>query len=62
MEEVLRIATLNGAEAMGVDADLGSIAVGKRANLVLFDASPLARAPNLLAGKTVIKNGVVWQP
>ena len=39
--EVIRAATLNGAEALGLDADRGSVEVGKRADLVIVDENPL---------------------
>ncbi|MCB9081727.1 MAG: amidohydrolase family protein [Lewinellaceae bacterium] len=37
---LLRWATLNGAEALGMEEDLGSIAVGKTPGLILWDADP----------------------
>ncbi len=40
--EVIRAATLNGAEALGVADVTGSIAIGKKADLVVVDANPLA--------------------
>jgi len=40
--EVLRSATLEGAQAMGRADEIGSVAVGKQADLVLVDANPLA--------------------
>lgn len=39
--DVFRIATINGARAMGVDDELGSIEVGKLADLVIVRGNPL---------------------
>ncbi|MEM7283638.1 MAG: amidohydrolase family protein, partial [Pseudomonadota bacterium] len=39
--EVLRSATLYGAEALGMDKDIGSVEVGKFADLVVVDENPL---------------------
>ncbi|MEQ8473958.1 MAG: amidohydrolase family protein [Marinoscillum sp.] len=40
--EVIRSATLMGAEALGMEDQIGTIDVGKMADLVLVDANPLA--------------------
>ena len=34
-EEVINAATINGAYAMGLEKEVGSITIGKRANLIL---------------------------
>ena len=41
----LRMATLNGARALGLDAHIGSLEVGKAADMVAFDLSGLALQP-----------------
>lgn len=40
---VLEWATLGGARALGLDGRIGSLAVGRRADLAVFDAGPLVR-------------------
>jgi 5-methylthioadenosine/S-adenosylhomocysteine deaminase len=42
---VLRMATLNGARALGLDQETGSIEVGKAADLVLLDVSRSRHQP-----------------
>jgi imidazolonepropionase len=39
-EEAVNAATLNGAHAMGLETEVGSITVGKRANMVFFRPVP----------------------
>ncbi|MGY2258299.1 TRZ/ATZ family hydrolase [Pseudomonas sp. SDO55104_S430] len=41
----LRMATLNGARALGIEAEVGSLEVGKAADIVAFDLSGLAQQP-----------------
>lgn len=40
--EVVQSATLNGAELLGLDAEIGTVALGKKADLVIVDQNPLA--------------------
>lgn len=60
MNEVLRIATINSARAINMEASYGSIEVGKKAHLILFDEDPMLNPVNLLSKKTIIKDGIVW--
>lgn len=41
----LRMATLNGARAMGIQAQTGSLEIGKAADIAAFDLSGLAQQP-----------------
>ena len=41
----LRMATLNGARALGIERDTGSLELGKAADMVAFDMSGLAQQP-----------------
>ena len=50
--QVVRMATLNPAKAVGLDNDYGSIAVGKRADLVALDLDGEVRM-NMVGGEVV---------
>ena len=39
-EEAINAATINGAYAMGVEKELGSISIGKKANLIFTKPMP----------------------
>jgi imidazolonepropionase-like amidohydrolase/Tol biopolymer transport system component len=60
--DVLRMATLNAAEAVGASEDLGSLAPGKIADIVLLDADPLADMKNTMKIWRVLKDGHVFDP
>ncbi|MBM3727045.1 MAG: amidohydrolase family protein [Acidobacteria bacterium] len=55
--EVLRAATLNGARAIGLAQDLGSIEPGKLADLVILNRNPLEEIRHTNAIRYVMKNG-----
>jgi enamidase len=60
--EAISIATLNGARYLGRDARVGSIAVGKQADLVVVDGNPAATVADLRRVDTVFRKGVGFDP
>jgi len=59
--DALKIATLNGARYLGREAEVGSIAVGKRADLLLVDGDPVRDAAALDRMPIVFKAGVGYR-
>jgi len=60
--EVLQNATLNAARIMSLDKDLGSIAPGKLADLVLVNGNPADHISDIRKTVLVVKDGVVYKP
>ena len=63
-EEAITAATLNGAAALGISHDVGSIEPGKQADVVLYDVKDYRSIPYHFGAnhvKKVIKNGVVLE-
>jgi imidazolonepropionase-like amidohydrolase len=60
--EVLRIATRNGAETLGLLDEIGTVEVGKRADLVMLGADPTANIRNTRSIELIIQNGRTMRP
>jgi imidazolonepropionase-like amidohydrolase len=56
----LKVATLLGARAIGLEKDLGSIQIGKLADLVIMDKNPLDDIHNSNTVSHVMKNGRLY--
>ncbi|MGO8947679.1 MAG: amidohydrolase family protein [Ktedonobacterales bacterium] len=54
---VLQMTTLNGAEFLGKTADMGTVEVGKIADLVLLDANPVESVAHPHAISGVVRSG-----
>ena len=60
--QVIQLATLGSARAMGLDKDVGSIEPGKRADMILVDGDPLKDFSTLRKISRVIRDGRVYDP
>lgn len=58
--QAIRSATLNGAQHLGMDKEIGSIENGKLADMIILDANPLDDIRNTEKIKFVIMNGRVY--
>jgi imidazolonepropionase-like amidohydrolase len=56
--EAIKIATLNGAAYLGRENSIGSIAVGKNADLVVMHGNPAAHIEDVEKVEVVFKDGV----
>jgi imidazolonepropionase-like amidohydrolase len=60
--EAISIATLNGAKYLRRDKTVGTLAVGKQADLVVINGNPAATIADIRKVETVFKQGVGYDP
>ena len=58
--KALQIATINAARVLKQEAELGSIAPGKRADLLLVEGNPSEHISDIRRCRMVLKNGTVY--
>lgn len=60
--EAIQVATSNGAKFLGEQDRIGTVAVGKQADLVVIDGNPAARIADVRKVQFVFKDGVGYDP
>ena len=60
--EAIQIATLNGAKFLGLEGQIGSIAQGKQADLVVLDGNPMKQIADVEKVRMVFRDGVGFDP
>ena len=58
--EALRAASLDGARYLGLDADIGSLEVGKLADLLVLDRNPLDNIRDSESIRYTVRNGRIY--
>ena len=60
--QAIQAATSVAARALALGAETGTIAFGKRADLVVLDADPRANISNIRRTRFVVANGKMYEP
>ncbi|WP_223033131.1 amidohydrolase family protein [Hanstruepera marina] len=57
--QIIEASTINGAKVLGQENNIGSVSVGKQANLILLDKNPIDDLNNLTSISQIINKGHV---
>jgi imidazolonepropionase-like amidohydrolase len=60
--EAIQAATIVPARVMGLDTELGTIEVGKKADLIVLGANPLDSIHNIRKVEKVVSRGILYDP
>ena len=55
--EIIKIATRNGAHALGIEEEVGTVEAGKQADMIILSDNPLDDISNTMKIEAVINNG-----
>jgi imidazolonepropionase-like amidohydrolase len=60
--QIIQASTINGAKILNKENEFGTIAVGKKANLIVLNANPIDNLNNITKIDRVINKGIVISP
>ncbi|MEE9348706.1 MAG: amidohydrolase family protein [Flavobacteriaceae bacterium] len=60
--QLIQASTINGAKILNKENEFGTITIGKKANLILLNDSPIENIENITKIDLVINNGIVIKP
>lgn len=61
VSDIIKISTLNAAKVLKIDNQYGSIEIGKKADLIIYDQNPLDDYKNFASTRRVIKSGKLFK-
>jgi hypothetical protein len=59
--DIFKIASYNGAKAIGIENEVGNIVQGQKANLIIWSKNPFENPKNFISEKIIIKDGIQVQ-
>lgn len=59
--DIIKISTINAAKVLKIDNQFGSIEIGKKADLIIYDQNPLDDYKNFASTRRVIKSGKLFK-
>ncbi|HOZ13179.1 MAG TPA: amidohydrolase family protein [Tenuifilaceae bacterium] len=59
--DIIKISTLNAAKVLKIDNRFGSIEIGKKADLIIYDQNPIDDYKNFASTRRVIKSGKLFK-